>query len=74
MPGAIFPIVFHPVPPPKSIALDSGETSLFLRLTIVDHFGVELSVFNSTLTEPKPFIDVSIITRFNQHSSVMQFK
>uniref|UniRef100_A0A8C4NUD4 Vacuolar protein sorting-associated protein 13C n=1 Tax=Dicentrarchus labrax TaxID=13489 RepID=A0A8C4NUD4_DICLA len=47
LPGAIFPIVFHPVPPPKSIALDS---------------------------EPKPFFDVSIITRFNQHSSVMQFK
>ncbi|XP_026157018.1 vacuolar protein sorting-associated protein 13C isoform X2 [Mastacembelus armatus] len=45
--GAIFPIVFHPVPPPKSIALDS---------------------------EPKPFIDVSVITRFNQHSSIMQFK
>ncbi|XP_034470795.1 vacuolar protein sorting-associated protein 13C isoform X1 [Hippoglossus hippoglossus] len=47
LPGAIFPIVFHPVSPPKSIALDS---------------------------EPKPFIDVSIITRFNQHSNVMQFK
>ncbi|XP_069574520.1 intermembrane lipid transfer protein VPS13C isoform X1 [Brachyistius frenatus] len=47
LPGAIFPIVFHPVPPPKSIALDS---------------------------EPKPFIDVSIITRFNQYSNVMQFK
>ncbi|CAK6982133.1 vacuolar protein sorting-associated protein 13C isoform X1 [Scomber scombrus] len=47
LPGAMFPIVFHPVPPPKSIALDS---------------------------EPKPFIDVSIITRFNEHSSVMQFK
>uniref|UniRef100_UPI003AADC262 intermembrane lipid transfer protein VPS13C-like n=1 Tax=Centroberyx gerrardi TaxID=166262 RepID=UPI003AADC262 len=25
LPGAIFPIVFHPVPPPKSIALDSGR-------------------------------------------------
>uniref|UniRef100_A0AAQ4Q6C5 Vacuolar protein sorting 13 homolog C n=2 Tax=Gasterosteus aculeatus aculeatus TaxID=481459 RepID=A0AAQ4Q6C5_GASAC len=47
LPGAIFPIVFHPVPPPKSIALDS---------------------------EPKPFIDMSVITRFNRHSSVMQFK
>ncbi|XP_039469572.1 vacuolar protein sorting-associated protein 13C isoform X4 [Oreochromis aureus] len=47
LPGAIFPIVFNPVLPPKSIALD---------------------------TEPKPFIDVSIITRFNQHSNVMQFK
>ncbi|XP_053190317.1 intermembrane lipid transfer protein VPS13C [Scomber japonicus] len=47
LPGAMFPIVFHPVPPPKSIALDS---------------------------EPKPFIDVSVITRFNEHSSVMQFK
>ncbi|XP_056135016.1 intermembrane lipid transfer protein VPS13C [Lampris incognitus] len=47
LPGAIFPIVFHPVPPPKSIAMDS---------------------------EPKPFIDVSIITRFNEHSQVMQFK
>ncbi|KAK6294022.1 hypothetical protein J4Q44_G00348520 [Coregonus suidteri] len=44
--GAMFPIVFHPVPPPKSIALDS---------------------------EPKPFMDVSIITRFNEHSQVMQF-
>ncbi|XP_015199108.2 intermembrane lipid transfer protein VPS13C isoform X2 [Lepisosteus oculatus] len=47
LPGAIFPIVFHPVSPPKSIALDS---------------------------EPKPFIDVCIITRFNEHSQVMQFK
>ncbi|XP_077419043.1 intermembrane lipid transfer protein VPS13C isoform X3 [Vanacampus margaritifer] len=47
LPGAIFPIAFHPVPPPKSIVLDS---------------------------EPKPFIDVSVITRFNQHSSVTQFK
>lgn len=28
----------------------------------------------SASTEPKPFIDVSIITRFNQHSNVMQFK
>ncbi|XP_067829405.1 intermembrane lipid transfer protein VPS13C isoform X2 [Heptranchias perlo] len=45
--GAIFPIAFHPVLPPKSIALDS---------------------------EPKPFIDISIITRFNEHSQVMQFK
>lgn len=26
------------------------------------------------VTEPKPFIDVSIITRFNKHSTVMQFK
>uniref|UniRef100_A0A671MWF0 Vacuolar protein sorting-associated protein 13C-like n=1 Tax=Sinocyclocheilus anshuiensis TaxID=1608454 RepID=A0A671MWF0_9TELE len=25
-------------------------------------------------SEPKPFIDVSIITRFNEHSHVMQFK
>ncbi|XP_035991633.1 vacuolar protein sorting-associated protein 13C isoform X3 [Fundulus heteroclitus] len=47
LPGAVFPIVFHPVPPPKSIALDS---------------------------EPKPFIDLSVITRFNQHSNVTQFK
>ncbi|KAI4786652.1 hypothetical protein KUCAC02_036986 [Chaenocephalus aceratus] len=47
LPGAIFPIVFHPVPPPKSIALDS---------------------------EPKPFIEVSVITRFNRHSNVMQIK
>ncbi|KAF6721023.1 Vacuolar protein sorting-associated protein 13C [Oryzias melastigma] len=47
LPGAIFPIVFHPVPPPKSLVQDS---------------------------EPKPFFDVSVITRFNQHSKVMQFK
>ncbi|XP_051898323.1 intermembrane lipid transfer protein VPS13C isoform X1 [Pristis pectinata] len=45
--GAIFPIAFYPVLPPKSIALDS---------------------------EPKPFIDISIITRFNEHSQVTQFK
>ncbi|XP_067871286.1 intermembrane lipid transfer protein VPS13C [Heterodontus francisci] len=45
--GAIFPIAFHPVLPPKSIVLDS---------------------------EPKPFVDISIITRFNEHSQVMQFK
>ncbi|XP_032413243.1 vacuolar protein sorting-associated protein 13C isoform X9 [Xiphophorus hellerii] len=47
LPGAVFPIIFHPVPPPKSIALDA---------------------------EPKPFIDVSVITRFNQHSNVTQIK
>ncbi|XP_040456276.1 vacuolar protein sorting-associated protein 13C isoform X2 [Falco naumanni] len=45
--GSMFPVVFHPVAPPKSIALDS---------------------------EPKPFIDISIITRFNEYSKVLQFK
>uniref|UniRef100_A0A8C5P9K6 Vacuolar protein sorting 13 homolog C n=1 Tax=Leptobrachium leishanense TaxID=445787 RepID=A0A8C5P9K6_9ANUR len=47
LPGSMFPVVFHPVAPPKSIALD---------------------------TEPKPLIDVSIITRFNEFSKVIQFK
>ncbi|XP_023568424.1 vacuolar protein sorting-associated protein 13C [Octodon degus] len=47
LPGTMFPVVFHPVAPPKSIALDS---------------------------EPKPFIDVSVITRFNEYSKVLQFK
>ncbi|XP_006831641.1 PREDICTED: vacuolar protein sorting-associated protein 13C isoform X1 [Chrysochloris asiatica] len=47
LPGSVFPVVFHPVAPPKSIALDS---------------------------EPKPFIDVSVITRFNEYSKVLQFK
>jgi len=47
LPGTVFPVVFHPVAPPKSIALDS---------------------------EPKPFIDVSVITRFNEYSKVLQFK
>ncbi|GAB1294390.1 Vacuolar protein sorting-associated protein 13C [Apodemus speciosus] len=46
LPGTMFPVVFHPVAPPKSIALDS---------------------------EPKPFIDVSVITRFNEYSKVLQF-
>uniref|UniRef100_A0A8C3JQ67 Vacuolar protein sorting 13 homolog C n=1 Tax=Calidris pygmaea TaxID=425635 RepID=A0A8C3JQ67_9CHAR len=40
---SMFPVVFHPVAPPKSIALDS---------------------------EPKPFIDISIITRFNEYSKI----
>ncbi|XP_007638289.1 vacuolar protein sorting-associated protein 13C isoform X1 [Cricetulus griseus] len=47
LPGTMFPVVFNPVAPPKSIALDS---------------------------EPKPFIDVSVITRFNEYSQVLQFK
>ncbi|XP_006899704.1 PREDICTED: vacuolar protein sorting-associated protein 13C isoform X1 [Elephantulus edwardii] len=47
LPGTMFPVIFHPVAPPKSIALDS---------------------------EPKPFIDVSVITRFNEFSKVLQFK
>ncbi|NXY42256.1 VP13C protein, partial [Ceuthmochares aereus] len=47
LPGSIFPVVFHPVAPPKSIAMDS---------------------------EPKPFIDISVITRFNEYSKVLQFK
>uniref|UniRef100_A0A8C3T614 Vacuolar protein sorting 13 homolog C n=1 Tax=Chelydra serpentina TaxID=8475 RepID=A0A8C3T614_CHESE len=46
LPGPMFPVVFHPVAPPKSVALDS---------------------------EPKPFIDISIITRFNEYSKVLQF-
>ncbi|NXK87404.1 VP13C protein, partial [Formicarius rufipectus] len=47
LPGSMFPVVFHPVTPPRSIALDS---------------------------EPKPFIDISVITRFNEYSKVLQFK
>uniref|UniRef100_A0A803T771 Vacuolar protein sorting 13 homolog C n=1 Tax=Anolis carolinensis TaxID=28377 RepID=A0A803T771_ANOCA len=47
LPGSMFPVVFHPVAPPKSVAMDS---------------------------EPKPFIDVSVIIRFNEYSKVMQFK
>ncbi|KFO74137.1 Vacuolar protein sorting-associated protein 13C, partial [Cuculus canorus] len=47
LPGSMFPVVFHPVAPPKSIAMDS---------------------------EPKPFIDISVITRFNEYSKVLQFK
>uniref|UniRef100_A0A8B9RS06 Vacuolar protein sorting 13 homolog C n=1 Tax=Accipiter nisus TaxID=211598 RepID=A0A8B9RS06_9AVES len=47
LPGSMFPVVFHPVAPPKSISLDS---------------------------EPKPFIDISVITRFNEYSKVLQFK
>ncbi|XP_043837889.1 vacuolar protein sorting-associated protein 13C [Dromiciops gliroides] len=47
LPGSMFPVAFHPVAPPKSIALDS---------------------------EPRPFIDTSIITRFNEYSKVLQFK
>uniref|UniRef100_A0A8C3PUR9 Vacuolar protein sorting 13 homolog C n=1 Tax=Chrysolophus pictus TaxID=9089 RepID=A0A8C3PUR9_CHRPC len=44
LPGSMFPVVFHPVAPPKSIALDS---------------------------EPKPFIDISVITRFNEYSKII---
>nr|XP_060611950.1 intermembrane lipid transfer protein VPS13C [Anolis sagrei ordinatus] len=47
LPGSMFPVVFHPVAPPKSVAMDS---------------------------EPKPFVDVSVIIRFNEYSKVMQFK
>ncbi|NXN96195.1 VP13C protein, partial [Rhinopomastus cyanomelas] len=47
LPGSMFPVVFHPVAPPKSVALDS---------------------------EPKPFVDISVITRFNEYSKVLQFK
>ncbi|XP_004374680.1 intermembrane lipid transfer protein VPS13C isoform X1 [Trichechus manatus latirostris] len=47
LPATVFPVIFHPVAPPKSIALDS---------------------------EPKPFIDVSVIMRFNEYSKVLQFK
>ncbi|XP_077476237.1 intermembrane lipid transfer protein VPS13C isoform X2 [Stigmatopora argus] len=47
LPGAIFPVAFHPVPPPKSVALDS---------------------------EPKAFLDMSVITRSDHRSAVTQFK
>ncbi|KAF3832042.1 hypothetical protein F7725_025707, partial [Dissostichus mawsoni] len=47
LPGAIFPIVFHP----------------FVILTR-----------SPASTEPKPFIELSVIMRFNRHSNVMQIK
>ncbi|KAM4708321.1 intermembrane lipid transfer protein VPS13A [Discoglossus pictus] len=47
IPGAIFPFVFYPVKPPKSIAMDS---------------------------EPKPFTDVSIVTRTAGHSEITRIK
>ncbi|XP_066500890.1 vacuolar protein sorting-associated protein 13A isoform X2 [Hoplias malabaricus] len=45
--GAIFPFVFYPVKPPKSVRMDS---------------------------EPKPFTDVSIITRAAGHSDILRIK
>ncbi|XP_013913637.1 PREDICTED: vacuolar protein sorting-associated protein 13C-like [Thamnophis sirtalis] len=33
LPGSMFPVVFHPVAPPKSIALDSGEMNFKHQLT-----------------------------------------
>uniref|UniRef100_A0A3P8UW48 Vacuolar protein sorting-associated protein 13 VPS13 adaptor binding domain-containing protein n=1 Tax=Cynoglossus semilaevis TaxID=244447 RepID=A0A3P8UW48_CYNSE len=33
IPGGIFPIIFHPVPPPKSIALDSAPPHLDLSVS-----------------------------------------
>lgn len=41
----------------------------FLVLSMSDSLSASL-----LSSEPKPFIDVSVITRFNQHSSVIQFK
>ncbi|MEQ2165498.1 hypothetical protein GOODEAATRI_017447 [Goodea atripinnis] len=69
--GAMFPIVFHPVPPPKSIALDSGAS--FNPLLTIKLIAKCLNMSSSSL-EPKPFIDMSVIMRFNQHSNVTQFK
>lgn len=77
----MFPVVFHPVAPPKSISLDSGKRNL---LVILDLFSPEssnlaiyflhiLRLFFFSL-EPKPFIDISVITRFNEYSKVLQFK
>ncbi|XP_023658646.1 intermembrane lipid transfer protein VPS13A isoform X2 [Paramormyrops kingsleyae] len=47
LPGAIFPYVFYPIKPPKSVAMDS---------------------------EPKPFTDVSIVTRTAGHSDISRIK
>uniref|UniRef100_A0A8B9KS96 Vacuolar protein sorting 13 homolog A n=1 Tax=Astyanax mexicanus TaxID=7994 RepID=A0A8B9KS96_ASTMX len=47
LPGAIFPFVFYPIKPPKSVRMDS---------------------------EPKPFTDVSIITRAAGHSDILRIK
>ncbi|KAM4808096.1 intermembrane lipid transfer protein VPS13A [Rhinophrynus dorsalis] len=47
IPGAIFPFVFYPVKPPKSVTQDS---------------------------EPKPFTDVSIVTRSAGHTEIRRIK
>lgn len=85
----MFPVVFHPVAPPKSIALDSGKkkkgkerrektTDILSIKTLEDtsltHGKVDFVLYAVFLLEPKPFIDVSVITRFNEYSQVLQFK
>jgi len=38
LPGAVFPIVFAPVPPPKSVAAETGQSSLILFIYALCHF------------------------------------
>ena len=38
LPGAVFPIVFAPVPPPKSVAAETGQSSLILFTYAPCHF------------------------------------
>lgn len=75
--GAIFPTVFHPVPLPKSIVQDSGINTNYTSNTAYKLLHIYVSWIKNLpflYLEPKPFIDVSIITRFNEHSQVLQFK
>lgn len=64
----LFPVVLAPVPPPKSVALNSGELKL-LQLFQVSYVTDEIF-----FVAHKPFMEVSIVQMFVKHSQIRQFK
>ncbi|KAK7482167.1 hypothetical protein BaRGS_00026632, partial [Batillaria attramentaria] len=83
---AVFPTVFSPLPPPRSIAAESTpkpfmEVSVMMRKH--EHSNVQqinvpvfLTVAQCTGIHdaPKPFMEVSVMMRKHEHSNVQQIK
>lgn len=64
----IFPVVLAPVPPPKSVATETG-----MCFTLQIEFSKK-NVFLVWISALKPFVECSIVERIIPHSDVKQFK
>uniref|UniRef100_UPI00358EE903 intermembrane lipid transfer protein VPS13A-like n=1 Tax=Myxine glutinosa TaxID=7769 RepID=UPI00358EE903 len=70
VPGVMFPVVFHPVPPPKSLALDS-EPKPFADVSIITHLDehskiTQIPYFMVLIQEMAVMVDMGFIGELMQ--------
>lgn len=64
----------HHLPSSPSTKVHRSGLRFVLLFPLSLKLTAESLTVSSTSSEPRPFIDVSVITRFNQHSNVTQIK